>query len=86
MLDGCTCHSLTGLESKLKQNNISLIVIPPHSSNQTQRLDLGVFAAVKRYYMHALTVRTVSAQGSQVIRMFDAWIHGSIPRAIVNTF
>jgi hypothetical protein len=53
-------------------------------SNTVSRL--GMFAAVKRDYIHPLTVRTVSAQSSQVIRMFDAWIHGTVPRTIVNAF
>jgi hypothetical protein len=45
-----------------------------------------VFAAVKLYDMHPLTVRTVSAQNSQVIKTFDAWIHGAVPQTIVNAF
>jgi hypothetical protein len=58
MLDGCTCYSLTWLESKLSEKKIGLIVLPPHSSDQAQLLDLGVFAAIKRHYVHLLTVRT----------------------------
>jgi hypothetical protein len=86
ILDGCTCHSLASLEVKLIAHKIFLVPLPPHSSDQTQPLDLGVFAAVKRYYMNPINVRTVSVQSSQVMRIVDAWIRGTIPRTIVNSF
>jgi hypothetical protein len=89
ILDGCTYHSLASLaslEGKLRENKIVFIRLPPHSSDQTQPLDLGVFAVVKRYYMNRINVRTVSVQSSQVMRMFDAWVRGTVPRTIVNSF
>jgi hypothetical protein len=41
----------------VERTKIVFIVLPPHSSDQTQPLDLGVFAAVKRYYMNPINVR-----------------------------
>jgi hypothetical protein len=86
ILDGCTCHSLASLEAKLIAHRIFLIPLPPHSSDQTQPLDLGVFAAVKRSYMNAINMRMVSVQTRQVMRMFDVWVRGTVPRTIVNSF
>jgi hypothetical protein len=57
-----------------------------HSSDQTQLLDLGVFAAVKRSYMNPINMGMVSVQTCQVMRMFDAWVRGTVPRTIVNSF
>jgi hypothetical protein len=67
-------------------HSIFLIPLPPHSSDLTQPLDLGVFAAVKRSYMNPINMRTVSVQSGQVMRMFDAWVRGTVPRTIVNSF
>jgi hypothetical protein len=83
---GCTCHSLTSLESKLREHRICLIVLPAHSSDQMQPLDGGVIAAVKRDSMNSINARTVSTQRSQIIRMFDALIRETVRRTIVNAY
>lgn len=43
LLDGCSCHYTSTLYRLCNENNIKIFFLPPHSSNQTQPLDLVVF-------------------------------------------
>lgn len=43
ILDGCSSHYTEELFDACQANNIKIFFIPPHSSNQTQMLDLGMF-------------------------------------------
>ena len=51
ILDGCTSHYTEELFDACQANNIKIFFIPPHSSNQTQMLDLGMF------HLHKQNVR-----------------------------
>ena len=43
LLDGCSCHYTFELFKLCNENFIKIFFLPPHSSNQTQPLDLVVF-------------------------------------------
>lgn len=43
IIDGCPSHYTDVLFDSCNQNNIKIFFIPPHSSNQTQMLDLATF-------------------------------------------
>ena len=45
--DGCTAHQTPRFKQACEELNIRLFFLPPHSSNQLQVLDLGVFAIHK---------------------------------------
>lgn len=51
ILDGCSSHYTEELFNACEINNIKLFFLPPHSSNQTQMLDLGMF------HLHKQNVR-----------------------------
>jgi hypothetical protein len=72
ILDGCTRHAIERIQVGLWAKGIYITPLPPHSSDQTQPLDLGVFAVVKRFSLLPIT-RAYSRQSSQVMRIFDAW-------------
>jgi hypothetical protein len=69
----------------LRAKRIYLAPLPPHSSDQTQPLDLDVFAAVKRFSLSPITGE-YSHQSSQAMRIFDAWQRTTVPRVIVAAF
>ena len=48
LLDGCSCHFTNCFFKCCNENNISIFFLPPHSSNQKQPLDLGVFHSHKQ--------------------------------------
>lgn len=43
ILDGCSCHYTPALYRLCSEHSIKIFFLPPHSSNQTQPLDLVVF-------------------------------------------
>lgn len=43
ILDGCSCHYTPTLYRFCAENSIKIFFLPPHSSNQTQPLDLVIF-------------------------------------------
>ena len=47
LLDGHSTHVSLSVALNCKENNITLICIPAHSSYTVQPLDLGVFCHVK---------------------------------------
>jgi hypothetical protein len=44
ILDGFSGHSTKAIEEALLHYGVVVIVLSPHSSDQTQPLDLGIFA------------------------------------------
>jgi hypothetical protein len=49
ILDGYTCHAIEHIQIGLRPKRIYLAPLPPHSSDQIQPLDLGMFTTVKRF-------------------------------------
>jgi hypothetical protein len=86
LLDGCTAHTLERVDAELRANGINVKPIPPHSSDQVQALDLGIFGTFKRYYTRPLSVHVTSRQTGQAIRMCNAWIEATVPHVIVGAF
>jgi hypothetical protein len=58
LLDGCICHNTERVQTILDEQGILLHFIPPHSLDQAQSLDLGVFGNLKRAYMKRLGIKT----------------------------
>jgi hypothetical protein len=85
ILDGCTCHAIERVQVDLRAKSTYLAPLPPHLSYQTQPLDLGVFATVKRFSLSPITW-AYSRQSSQAMRIFDAWQRATVPRVIVVAF
>jgi hypothetical protein len=85
LLDGCACHAIERLRGDLQTMGISLAPIPPHSSDQVQPLDLGVFGTVKRWSLAPIS-GAYSRQTAQAMRMFDAWQRATVPRVVVAAF
>jgi hypothetical protein len=71
ILDGCTHHAIEGIQVGLRAKRIYLAPLHPHSSDQTQPLDFGVFATVKRFSLSPMT-GVSSRQSSQAMRIFDS--------------
>jgi hypothetical protein len=86
LLDGCRCHAVDGIRDEFEQNKIVLLLLPPHTSDQIQALDLGIFGVFKLYSQKQLNMQTYERQTAQVIKMCDAWQRATIPRNVVNAF
>jgi hypothetical protein len=85
ILYGCTCHAIECIQVGLRAKRIYLAPLPRHLSDQTQPLDLSVFATVKRFSLSPIT-GAYSRQSSQVMPIFDAWQRATVPRVIIAAF
>jgi hypothetical protein len=86
LLDGCRCHNTAGVEDLLRREKIRLFPLPPHTSDQLQPLDLGIYGIFKRYFMKRLSLRVTNRQVAEVIRMCDAWQSATVAHNVVTAF
>jgi hypothetical protein len=86
ILDGCNCHSLDLVRVELEGHKILLLMLPPHTSDQLQPLDLGIFGVFKLFYRKRVRLSTYERQSAQVIKMCDAWRRATTRRNVVNAF
>ncbi len=69
IMDGCSCHYTPKVYRLCSENQIKLFFLPPHSSNQTQPLDLVVF------HLHKDAIRKlikIDSDDSQIIDKIEA--------------
>jgi hypothetical protein len=86
LMDGYTAHASDELTALLRSHQIIPVFSPPQTSDQTQPLDLGVFASLKRADMQRIAIQDVSRQTAHVIRILDSWQRAGLPRVIVSAF
>ena len=58
----------------------------PHSSDQTQPLDLVTFSLFKRYYSRSTFNYLISNQSNQLIKMLGAWYQATPPHQVIIAF
>ncbi len=54
IVDGHDSHLSVELVMLARENNVHILVLPPHSSDKLQPLDIGVFARVKSEWKSVL--------------------------------
>ena len=86
ILDGCSCHNKELLEALLEPYNATAYFIPPHSSDQLQMLDLGIFGVMKLRMSQIRTSASFSTWTRQIIRMFNGWQMSTLPINVVMAF
>ena len=73
ILDGLGAHDSVGFKEGCERYNIKILTLVPHSSDQTQPLDLVTFSLFKRYYSRSTFNYLISNQSNQLIKMLGAW-------------
>ena len=58
----------------------------PHSSDQTQPLDLVIFGLFKKYYTRSTFGYLSSIQSNQLVRMYGAWYQATAPHLVILSF
>lgn len=86
LMDGFGVHHSDDIIEELEEKNIIAVFIPPHTSDQLQPCDLGIFANQKRWQKNVSLPKRVSRQSGQVIRMLDAWQMATTAKNITNAF
>jgi hypothetical protein len=86
IMDGCSAHTTEAFETEAEARNIKIIFLVPHSSDQTQPLDLVTFSLMKRYYSSQTFDHLPSKQSNQVVKMMGSWIQATPPHLVVSAF
>jgi hypothetical protein len=86
IIDGCTSHDSDLVYDLCLDNNIDIIVLPPHASNQLQMLDLSIFGITKRYISDFNKLDSLSIQSMHIAKIYSAFIAAALPHNIVESF
>ena len=86
--DGCTAHSTPYFNQVLQDLGLKLFLLPPHSSNQLQVLDLGVFA-IHKSLIRRLKLEEVENESEIVqiiVKIMNSWISCCTPTNIQSAW
>lgn len=86
ILDGCSCHINDFFLDECVFNKVIPIILAPHSSDQTQMLDLGIFGPPKKYISKIKPDKFLSSQYKQIIRIINSWQAVATPSNITSAF
>lgn len=71
-MDGYLAHYKSILNINLTQENLKIHYLVPHTSKQTQPLDLGIFAIAKRFMSNYKNNNELSRQTNQILKIHIA--------------
>lgn len=86
ILDGLAAHNSPWFIDECEKRMIRVFFLVPHSSDQTQPLDLLIFSLVKRAYSRSTFKHLVSAQSNQIAKIIGAWYQSVAPHLVVLSF
>jgi hypothetical protein len=87
LLDGCTCHFSAKITEEAEKNGIIIKLIPPHSSDQCQALDVSMLGLFKNRKMRTrLSIPNLDKQSEEIIKTLTAWQTVATPMNITKTF
>lgn len=86
LMDNCSCHKSDAVKRILEANNVVTVFLPPHSSDQTQPLDVGLFGNMKMAQSRIHCPKRMSTQSQQVVKMISAYYSAGHPLAVTGAF
>lgn len=86
IMDGCSCHRGAEIEQMLDSQGIVSVFLPPHSSDQLQPLDVGIFGNHKAAQSRIYVPDSLSRQTQQVVRALAAFQAIAHPYAVTSAF
>lgn len=86
ILDNCSCHCSPEILEQFDANNLRLVTLPPHSSDQLQPLDVGLFGNMKAAQSGVHVPEEMTAQSRQVIRILSGFYATFHQLAITSAF
>ena len=86
IMDGFGCHQSEAFLELAEEENVVCRFIPPHTSDQLQPLDLGVFANQKRWQTNITVDADLNRQTKQVIKICDSYRMATTPKNVVSAF
>jgi hypothetical protein len=85
-MDGLGSHHTDLFLEQCAEGAVDGLFLVPHASNQTQPLDLLIFALTKPRYSASKFQRLTNPQSNQVVRILGAWFAASGPHHNVEVF
>ena len=85
-MDQCSCHCGETIRRICEENGVRLVYLPPHSSDQAQACDLGLFGNLKAAQSRIHAPEEMTLQSRQVIRIISAFQATRHPLAITSAF
>ena len=87
ILDGFGVHLCDEFDELCQENNIFIQLLPAHTSDQLQFLDLGIFGIQKRWMSNiSIPFNDMNPQTKQVIKIYDSYIMSTTPKNIIGAF
>ena len=73
-MNGFSAHQHEKFIDECEERNIKVIFLAPHSSDQTQMLDLGIFGVQKQLMLNIrIPHDNLNWQTMQVIKIYDSY-------------
>jgi transposase len=86
ILDNCTCHNSDYIDDICFENNIELVFLPPHSSNQLQVLDVSLFGLLKRRIENINSKVDINIQSKHIAQIYSALQSSFTSQNIIASF
>jgi transposase len=84
LLDGCSSHSTDYFLDECTWKNNLPVYLPPHSSDQTQAMDRGIFAVEKIKAQQCHPPKELNPQTRQVIKILTGYYQACAPKNVVH--
>lgn len=86
LMDGLTCHGSDDVEDLCLDNHCFIQFLPPHSSDQVQPCDIGIFGPMKANITRVNPAAELSKQSKQVVKILGALQTTLLPPTIIHAF
>jgi hypothetical protein len=86
ILDGFAGHISGKITDLCKYWGISMIFLPPHTSDQLQPLDLNTFGLAKKTFSSLPGDADVSGQSSNIMKIYDSLVRSTTPNNVIAAF
>ena len=86
LLDRFGCHCSDEFVSMCEEENIQCMFLPPHTSDQLQPCDLGLFAVQKRW-MNSIQIQgDLNKQTRQIVKIIDSYRMATTFKNVTGAF
>jgi hypothetical protein len=86
LLDGLGSHHTDEFLQTCAGQDIDVLFLVPHSSDQTQPLDVLTFALMKRHFSGSRSSRLENPQSNRPVRILGAWSESNAPHHNIEGF
>jgi hypothetical protein len=86
LLDNCSPHRDQEAQDMCRDNKITFLFLPPHSSHQLQCLDVSLFGITKRHVSSYNRKDILNIQTSHIIKVVSSFVQAATPNNITGSF